>query len=117
MCFHIHSSYLEELTAKEDIACYKLLYPSLRSICEGYQYSLNTIFELNHDLRVDQDQDYGGTITKGYHSYTTIEATLASNLRHSMHEIFACIIPSGSKYYYNPDREEYVSNQIIIKPF
>ena len=53
-------------------------------------------------------------IEVGYHSYST--KAIAIYKTNSARIIRKFIIPKGSKYFINKDKEEYVSNQIIMPP-
>lgn len=57
-------------------------------------------------------------IGAGYHSYRSTESCLelidSITWRTALATIVRCLIPAGSQYYQNPDRDEYVSSSIII---
>jgi hypothetical protein len=122
MCFFTHPKHLNVKVAKKDITCYK--------ICEKVRGSNQHIYKVRSYIRefeyitekLYQDLDvfknikvYNGTystIRKGYHSYSNNDKMNYFLYKDSLH--LKCTIPKGSLYYYNPDSQEYVSNQIII---
>jgi len=134
MCFQIREGYEKELLATEDIICYK----RLSYAKDEYHFNIN-YFE--RDMNKDYD-DYNpfdfispfrlekyslgeiksiqgnlignslGEIHVGLHSYSS--AIHANFFKSSYEMIYECIIPKGSKYYYNPNHNEYVSNQLIV---
>jgi hypothetical protein len=53
-------------------------------------------------------------ICKGFHSYSNKRKIIWCPDR-SFYCVVKGIIPKGSEYYYNPDRHEYVSNQIVLQ--
>lgn len=111
MCFFIHKNHKEKKIANRDITCYKCLYNSFRSPYRGKLYKLNKLYKSS--IYIDMTICMTPIITRGLHSYSCKRFAIS---RMDTWEILVKgIIPKGSKYYYNPDRHEYVSNQIIIK--
>lgn len=55
-------------------------------------------------------------VEAGYHSYRSFESCLklVDRWRTPLATIVRCLIPAGSQYYQNPDRDEYVSSSIIL---
>lgn len=110
MCFFIHKNHKEKKIANRDITCYKYLYNSFRSPYQGRLYKLNKLYKSS--ITVNIDLYMIPIITKGLHSYSCKRFAIG----HGYGEILVKgIIPKGSKYYFNPDGHEYVSNQIILK--
>ena len=57
------------------------------------------------------------TIDKGFHSFTTLDEALRNVddfAQPRSTRIVSCRIPKGATYYFNPDDEQYVSDQIAI---
>lgn len=106
MCFWIHDEHKEAIIATKDIRCWKTAYKydilkdGFISFVQAFRYEFNKTYKTTLGI-CDR------SITKGFHSY--------SKKPHVMiyAKIIYCIIPKGSKYYYNPSFNEYVSNQII----
>ena len=114
MCFNIHSKHKEAKTAKTDITCYKVLKVFLGIELESPYYEFKYV--LNEKVFSEIHVTDLSKILKGLHSY--------SNKKMATHEraewyypnfrVFEAVIPKGATYYYNPDAQEYVSDQIII---
>ena len=110
MCFFIHENHKEKKIANRDITCYKYLYNSFRSPYKGKLYRLNKLYRSS--ICITMTICKTPIITRGLHSYSCKRFAI----KNGYGEILVKgIIPKGSKYYYNPDRHEYVSNQIILQ--
>ena len=108
MCFYIHYDHKEEKTATRDIECWKILSKDLKSLYRDFQYEVEKLYQQKNPLHVDiWDQ-----IDKGFHSYAN-KATAKKRMIFTR-KITRFVIPKGSKYYYNPVDEEYVSDKIIL---
>lgn len=120
MCFIVDVEWPEELTASEDIICYKTVYREkpkfwkknnrrgkYKSYYKGFKYRIGKRYKNVPLIK----EAYGSTyiINKGYHSY--IPSTYLPPL---VGIGVACIIPAGSKYYVNPSGGEYVSSSIKL---
>ena len=126
MCFYIHNDHKEVKIATETITCYKRVKKAgsinfgdnksyfkkkgwcLNTLLSVYQYMpyrVKTLYEVN--VRFPKNKF---TISKGLHSYSTLKHTKWA--RDSFEIILECKIPKGAKYFYNPERNEYVSNQL-----
>lgn len=124
MCFRIHHDHTRVKTATKDIVCYKKLRVSRsKKKAPGYISPFRSFFfekgECYHeDKPFVREKDYWGRpdpslIATGIHSYSSF---LTANLRYKSpgDRIIKCVIPKYSKYYYDPRREEYVSDYLII---
>ena len=116
MCFFIHPGYKEVRIAVEDIVCWKTLNSRRQSIYYGHYYTLDSVDVL------DEEEfwpliypDSPNTIKTGYHSYSSSHRAKRSLDIIRRENIYECIIPKRSKYFYNPVEEEFVSSRIIIK--
>lgn len=103
MCF-IKLKNAKLKTAKRNIAVYKLCirvkdFPD-KAIP---QWRNNKLIYKKDKLNREINLCGLNTIERGYHSY---KDKFSGNSKF--------IIPKGSKYYYNPQREEYVSSNIIF---
>lgn len=125
MCFKIHKNHQEVKIATRNIPCYKRLELignnwCVKKITRGnlptlkFQtpYFYQRVF-LQHKPLKKSPIDVGlNEIEKGLHSYSH-PSGVTNNWRRSFNEVIVkCIIPKGSKYYYNPDAREYVSNKL-----
>ena len=111
MCFFIHINHEEKKIANRDITCYKCLYNNFTSPYKGKLYKLNKLYKSS--ICITMTICKTPIITKGLHSYSC--KRFAIRQMNSYGILVKGIIPKGSKYYYNPDRHEYVSNQIILQ--
>ena len=118
MCFCLHQKYPNEKIATKDIVCYKVLKSTIVStLLESMFYF--KVYELNKLYKTILDKPKEtflvfGYISKGFHSYSNKREAFKKRLNNDCYVVKG-IIPKGSKYYYNPDRHEYVSNQIILQ--
>jgi hypothetical protein len=109
MCFYIHPKHPSKKIANRDIVCYKCLWDNFRSPHQCKFYKLNKLYR--SPITIDTLWDF--TITRGLHSYSYKRFAIRQMGYNGI--LVKGIIPKGSKYYYNPDRHEYVSNQIILQ--
>lgn len=118
MCFNIHSKHPEEKTAKKNLVCYKILEgkgkKSFISPFQQKRYDLTPkkIFKANASKLNKHGSIY--TIERGLHSYSNLKyATKKAKCdEHDYNRLIQFVIPKGSKYYYNPLDQEYVSLQL-----
>lgn len=131
MCFFVHEDHPTVKIATKNIVCYKSMYLKKKGL--GYHYLGKHLTRYNfknygfrtpyQDVEIDFEKPLvksklkvvmrAGSNTKiielGLHSY--------SNLPSARDEygniVIKCIIPKGSKYYFNPEDCEYVSNQLL----
>ena len=112
MCFVIDNDYRNPYIAIKDIKCYKtLLINENNCIISPFQqspYILNRLYQSKFEYK------YTLFIEEGLHSYTSYKDNWIIRCSESLN-YYKAIIPSGSKFYYNPIDKEFVSNQIIIK--
>lgn len=128
MCFYIHSKHKTAKIAKKDIICYKILSKfNTRlyldnfihekgiyfSSIKNYIYNFNENKKYISNIKVENANywnNYNECIHIGIHSYSSIKR--CRSYPYSRVVIVKCIIPKGSTYYYNPDKQEYVSDTI-----
>lgn len=124
MCFFIHSKHPGEKITKQDITCYKTFDSDarsqnqygkyVRSMHRSFNYKIGVLYELDGYMNVIYNWFWNRkVIDVGLHSHTNLNSAKIDALNDGL--IYECIIPKGSRYYYNPQTEEYVSDQIIIK--
>ena len=122
MCFYIHEDHQEIKIAEDNILCYKHFHYNTSthavSSFEKFKYTFGELYvqvNLQWPLNnVREKYDKIKVIEEGFHSYSELDAGTneAITWGEPLHQ---CIIPKGSKYFYDPGRKQYVSNQIIIK--
>lgn len=109
MCFHIHEDHPEAKIAEKDIKVFKVLKfkdGKTTSFFMHFDYEPNQSY--TQELRVFRNK-----IEKGFHSFSTLtKAKYDQNSWVQVTLLCEFFIPKGSKYFYNPDKEETVSNQI-----
>ena len=120
MCFTIHTSYSEPLIAEQDIKCYKNLshYPKgdIYSPYRSEQY-FSKKNKVSFTIK-EVDYFYIDTsfilsyISEGLHSYSTSQR--AKQDLDKWDKTHLAIIPKGTKYYYNPEDNEYVSLKLKV---
>ena len=127
MCFHIHPSHKEKKRATKDIVVYKLLRKNsdeIKNYCKLCnrpipQTEWVTLFQytdvnFNELKRAKFSYNSFRDIEEGLHSYSTINKAKCYCFSVNK-KVFKSIIPKGAYYYYNPNTEEYVSTQLLIK--
>ena len=109
MCFIIDFNHQKQLVADKDIICYKRSDKYTDNKTFIPEWYCDFVYKLGkrYKTRIHEDD---GFISKGFHSYSSTKRFTQFAYRY-----VECIIPKGSKYYFNPTDMEYVSNQIIIK--
>jgi hypothetical protein len=113
MCFIVTN---KQKVATKDIVCYKVFNKgavsenkkSVRSYWQNFKYDFG--YEYWNTPLKTTDNNY--KIEEGLHSYSTKRMAKYSGWSGTF--ILQCIIPKGSKYYYNHYKQEYVSDKIII---
>ena len=125
MCFHKHSEHPIVKTAGRTIVCYKRLTSShdgkvLFSPYQNSQYKIGEVRKMEYNFASKPFIKNSSTfrmrkneINKGLHSYSEHSKALWN--KSSSESIYKCYIPKGAKYWYNPDRQEYVATQLIVK--
>lgn len=104
----------QKCIAEKDISVYKLMTLVFDDWClslmMGFVYHYDTLYSIP-SLNIIKAKSPGSRtiyiIKEGFHSY--IEGAVGVNKSYTV----KCIIPKGSEYYI--DKDEIVSNQIIIK--
>ncbi len=117
MCFTITKP---EKIAKKDIVCYKTFYPlnakaknDYRSPYYGALYSLGKTYTVKRFGKGYSHFDDTDIINEGIHSYSNLEDTKKWEMCGD-EVLVKCIIPKGTKYYYNWENKEYVSLAIKL---
>ena len=125
MCLFTHLG--EARTANKDITCYKIVYPGdsqetasdvFRSLMMKFHYKLGMTYEEPEFNVTSEEPEFevtdksGRVVHKGFHSYRKLsEAAYWVTRRQA---ILKCVIPAGSKYYYDPNKSYYCSNKLKI---
>lgn len=128
MCLFTHLG--EARTANKDITCYKIVYPGdgqetssdiFRSMMMKFHYKIGVTYE-EPDFKVTPEEpDFKVTwvtdknarlVHKGFHSYRKLSE--AAYWVSRWQAILKCVIPAGSKYYYDPNKIYYCSNKLKI---
>lgn len=114
MCFYLHRALPEPQIATRSIRVWKRFNKkNLKSPYRGFQYERDKEYSLSTDLteKYDFRMDVR-IITDGFHAYTSRQK--AENHRGLIETVIECTVPKGSVYYWNPVRQEIVSNRIRI---
>ena len=119
MCLYLEKDNPIVLIADKDITCYKVLrtyYKTLHSPYQYFDWELNKLYTVKLPLKKDARKNDRGIINKGLHSFSMLKRAKSSGvfLNYNGRKIYKAIIPKGSYYYYNSDKKEYASNQLII---
>lgn len=120
MCFIIHKKHSTVKIAAEDITCYKIF-----KFSPLYKGKYLTPFQLQlvaaKSLMISDIEkgalDSSDELTYGIHSLTSLDAAVLfkENYFSKTETVFVeCTIPKGSEYYYNPDTNQYISNQLQL---
>lgn len=109
MCFFIDVYHQMVKTAKTNIVCWKRfdIGKEYCSPIQGFEYKKGIVY---YEDRFNEHALY--MVNTGLHSYSTEKK--AKREKYSDEKIVQCIIPKGSKYYYNSYEEEYVSDHLFI---
>lgn len=102
----------------KDLVVYKVLYKlgsHIYSTYQDYRYDIGKIY---HDEKigmepVDEDQILEYRVFEAYHACTTLKR--ANVHLDDGHSIYKCIIPKGSKVFFDRDCDDIASDTIIIK--
>ena len=106
MCFTITTP---EKIAKRDIVCYKRLYKDGGKRLSAHQSSP---YRLGRVYKTVGFGFSGRDVYEGRHSYSNLKQ--AKRFKWDIEVIVKCIIPKGTKYYYNSHDKEYVSLAIKL---
>ena len=116
MCFRIHPKHQIAKIAKRDIVCYKEIKNNMCPVFYTHimKYKFNKLcFKVK--IHIKHHRYVSNYIDKGYHSLSTKKQALLYHDYSGHTMIVKCIIPKNTKYYYNPDCREYVSENIFIQ--
>lgn len=123
MCFYIHPKHPKVKIAKRDITCYKVVFPPsfciYRSSVTGFRYILGKQYTVGpQEKEFVRERDYWSNEIEpfkigggAFHSFSNKKKIKCFPRVWSR---IKCIIPKGSRYYYNPDYKEYCSNAIML---
>jgi len=127
MCFYVQSKNKDPKIAKRDIVCYKIFRTNdiktkhVLSLYQDFKYRYGVLYELDGYINpITRNKSWGKgkeqIIEVGLHSYSSKRQAQKEINGYFVgrRKIYECTIPKGSTYYYNSDRKEYVSDQIII---
>ena len=113
MCLNanVKEKKVEIITLEEDLIVYKLLAENFRSLYEDFPYELNKLYKTSFK-RVEIRN---GEISKGFHSYSDTKRIeeIEGSGDYNDGILVKCIIPKGTRYYYNSNRKQYISLKII----
>jgi len=124
MCFFIPEDQ-EVQIADKDITCFKSVWANtypfkyVYSLYQNFEYHFNEIYR-KADFPVIKNEhnitnDKIKIIYKGFHSHMKLNKTIKRQSSIYNTIIVKCVIPKGSKYFFNDQYNEYVSGLIIIK--
>ena len=118
MCFTIHDSNRNILTAKKDITCYKVIRLYGNQLRGVYQQSYHYKVDKTLSVRGWEDETSKiiraqlGSIHKGFHSHSAQRPV--KRMWMCGCKVYKCTIPKGALYLYNPIKQQYVSNKLIL---
>ena len=123
MCFFVHPKHPDVKIAGKDIVCYKeglkrkSTADQFRSFFKDYTYYLGQTYVISEKWpKILSSRVFGSnydTVEKGFHSYSNKKRLSKARVMVRVR----CIIPKEAKYLYDPDNQEYVSDQIIVQEF
>ena len=105
----------------KDLVVYKVLYKLGNRIYSKYQDYRYDIGKIYHDEEigiecVDKYQILEYRVFEAYHACTTLErAKVHLDAEVRMYHIYKCVIPKGSKVFFDRDCDDIASDTIIIK--
>lgn len=107
----------------KDLVVYKVLYKSRNGIYSKYQDYRYDVGKIYHDEEIGIEPSYvmGQTIPdeycvyEAYHACTTLDSAKVHLNDVRKCNIYKCVIPKGSKVFYDKDCPEIASDTIIIK--
>lgn len=124
MCFYIHKDHIEAKTADKDITCYKVLLVNGNKFWHALRLApleapyRSTLYRLWVTYKSEIIMRGDNTIENGLHSLTNFKQAVHKleeiERTDMLHSIYKAIIPKNSTYYYDPIKNEYVSNQLRI---
>lgn len=104
----------------KDLVVYKVLYKvgsHIYSIYQDYRYDIGKVY---HDEEIGIEPDYiedlipnGYDVFEAYHACTTLER--ANDHLGKGYHIYKCVIPKGSKVFFDRSCDDIASDTIIIK--
>ena len=121
MCLFTHLG--EACIADKDITCYKLVYPGdrwnmpvnvFKGIVMDFLYKVGETYD-EPEFRstpVFDKRGTGGDVYKGFHSYRTLGEAVSWAVKWTI--ILKCVIPAGSRYFYDPNKTQYCSDKLRV---
>lgn len=107
----------------KDLVVYKVLYKwygRIYSIYQDYRYKIGKVYyneefgiEPNHMMGQEIPNEY--CIFEAYHACTTLNRANAHLNEVRKYRIYKCVIPKGSKVFFDRDCDDIASDTIIIK--
>ena len=105
----------------KDLVVYKVLYKlgnRIYSIYQDYRYDIGKVY---YDEEIGMESSYigeqkipdGYCVFEAFHACTTLER--ANDHLGAGHRIYKCIIPKGSKVFFDRSCDDIASDTIIIK--
>lgn len=107
----------------KDLVVYKVLYKlgnRIYAIYQDYRYDIGKIYH-NEEIGIEpsyieeQNTPDGYCIFEAYHACTTLDRANKHLDTGMKYYIYKCIIPKGSKVFFDRDCDEIASDTIIIK--
>ena len=106
----------------KDLVVYKVLYKvgsRIYSIYQDYRYDIGKIY---HDEEIGIEPNYiedqipnGYSVFEAYHACTTLDRANEHIGEIRKYRIYKCVIPKGSKVFFDRGCDEIASDTIIIK--
>lgn len=120
MCFYVQPIYRNVQKSRCDVVCWKVLrYLSTSelfvSVVQGYPYVRGV---LQPRIPIELYKSNWPTyiwVEEGYHAYTTQQRAYAVSELFIDRVVVRCVVPAGTRWYYNARRRELVAEQIIVE--
>ena len=120
MCFHVHPDHREPKTATRSIRVWKR-FETVRQAPDGSTVMLSPYRAFPYHMGQEYSQagplmPTATTIERGFHSHDSLESALDRRDRTvDTDHVIECTVPKGATYYWNPDKNEIVSDRIVLK--
>ena len=115
MCFNVDKKHPHARTAKRAIVCFKVVNRDLCSYYQGFGHEYG--FLAKSRLKKEKRGTNGTCIYMGFHSYTCFEAAMKEYRCKLSYDpiVVRCLLPRGTRYYYDSCDHEFVSNRIVVE--
>jgi hypothetical protein len=98
MCLNVSKDKAQMLVADKDIPVFKIVHTHNTSMCQGFAYKPNTLYELDQPLRFHESVwDNKVSIHRGFHSYDSLDTGYKRHLMFHT-KLVAFFIPAGAVY-------------------